>query len=108
MTALVVGQKLYRFGRDSVREYTVTKIGRKWATLIYGDRCTIDGLILDQGRMRHPRLYVSEEAYKAEHAVQEAWHAFKNEIGRNHIPPADITVEAINQARALLMLDGVK
>jgi hypothetical protein len=103
---LEVGQTLYQPPsniRGNGRTMTVTKIGRKWVTLRFGERCTIDTLHLDCGVYIHQQLWLSESDYLQSIALSRAWQTLNRDMSARMKP--GVTLEAINQARALLMLD---
>lgn len=107
MTAkLEVGQTLYQPPssiRRNGRTMTVTKIGRKWATLDQFERCTIDTLRLDRGNYSPQQLYPSKADYDRSMVLLAAWSKLRCDMDRSAKP--GVTLEAINQVRVLLLLD---
>lgn len=88
------------------REYTVEKIGRKWAALSDGSRCTLDTLRRDCGGYAPRQLYVEREAYEQDQALRSAWAQFTRDVEKARTPPAGMTPEIIAQARALLGIEA--
>jgi hypothetical protein len=111
MMNLTVGQIVYvrearrGGGLQSVR---VTKIGRKWITL--GDnryRLEVGKRILDgKGYSSPGTVYLSEDQFHGELAIDKAWSKFKYAMGCNHAPPTGVTVGAIEQAMQLLCINS--
>lgn len=108
-TKFSVGQTVYiRWYRDRegrpLGPYKVTKVGRAWIYL--GARYRFDrDLHIDGGRFASPgRVYLSEQDYCDECERKTAWRAFADLV--KYQPPPKVSVETIEQARALLF--GVK
>ena len=82
---------------------TVTKVGRKWATLdgTWHDlRVDMDdGWRADGGEYRSPgRAYRSREAYEARVALSAAWEPFRRRVGATMTPPDSVDLEWISAA----------
>lgn len=98
------GQKLWMVHGDSRRsssqEVTVTKIGRKWATIDFlRYRIDVDTLIIDGGKHQSPgRCYVDRVAYEAERDTRNEWTDLVRRLTYSS-PPAGMTVERINELR---------
>ena len=108
-TKLVVGQQLYFVPTDQrdgkPRFVTVTRIGRKWATLSRYERVDMETLVVDGGDFMSPgQCYLSEADYLNEVAVNKAWSRLEGAIRYRFSPPAGITIEDIRQATELLRL----
>ncbi len=88
-----------RYGREDVwREYTVTKVGRKWVSFGYAGRALFRSRQLESGA----QVWASQDEY-AEHAVlQKDWLALKGELGNMWNRPEHITAEIMRQIRNLL------
>lgn len=107
---LTVGQKLWLvptqkyFGQP--REVEVVKVGRKWAEINFRGYCvSLERLHVDGGQHSSPaQCYTDREAYEADVALDKAWSDLRTKIDRKWGRPEGVTVEAIQQARALLNL----
>lgn len=102
---LTIGQKLYDKDpyRSSYNEYTVEKIGRKWAQLDRGARCTVDTLHLDCGDYGTRKLYPSIEEHQVALRLDAAWRDLERDL-RYAKRPNGLTVEKINDIRRELGL----
>jgi hypothetical protein len=78
----------------------VLSIGRKWAALDKGARCTIGGLMLDCGGYGARRLYADRDAYEARQKLIGSWRDLFDRMPSD--PPACVTPEIIDQIYALL------
>jgi hypothetical protein len=112
---LEVGQKLwyyrsYHYKRDEVTEpveVEVVKVGRKWATLNYHGRISLETLAVDGGEYMSPgRCYLSREAHDAELALNTAWAVFQSTVRETHQMPEGLTVAEIEAAMKILRLAG--
>lgn len=102
-----VGQKLFYVGRNnaqSKQEITISGVGKKWLTIDNHLRLDIETLIADGGDYTPPgAAYLSEQDYLDLLALQGAWLHFKSLLS-SHRVPEDVTIEKINQAKAILGL----
>lgn len=106
---LEVGQKLwfvdqhsYRKASERGHEVTITKIGRKWATIGPGLRIDLQTLWADGGAYSSPgRCYLSADDYLSEMAKVDLWRDFSSRVSRYN-PPNGVTVETIRQVADLL------
>ena len=64
-----------------------------------GDR--VDGTGVSEG-FPTGRIYASEQAWRGEMALAEAWRRFRARIDRQGRPPAGLTIEAIERYYELL------
>ena len=105
---IVVGQKLwyvpsYRHGLHGY-EITVTKIGRRWATVSGADRGTrIDMATLqaDGGEYSSPgQAYLSRDAYENSVVLKEAWRDYCSRLSAVS-PPDGMTMDKLEQIKAL-------
>lgn len=107
----VVGQVLYFVGSNSHhnkegRDVTVTRVGRKWATLDNGYRISVDSWRADGNGYQSPgRCYVNRDAHWHETKRVEGWNALHTRIRNQHSIPDGVTTEQIEQASVLLGLD---
>lgn len=109
MNDLQVGQTLYFVGRDRyhgpARDVTVTKIGRKWASLDNGYRISLESLYADGGQYASPgRCWPNREAYEAALYRAHKWSALRKWLDHKYSPPEGVTVEQMQQAAKLLGL----
>jgi hypothetical protein len=111
---LTIGQKLW-FVPDRrsgmAREVTVSKIGRKWASLdTWGDlRIDVSTLQADgRGYSSPGRCYFSHAAWEAEVALDAAWTALWRDMHDTYRRRDGVTVENIQAARKLLNLDACR
>lgn len=99
------GQSLWWVGSDNAktqRAVTITKIGRKWATLSNGHRIDIESMAVDGGGYNPPgECYESQQAYEQAIALIVAWQKLTRDLSGMRCP-AHMTIEKIAQARALL------
>lgn len=114
---LAVGQTVYiywnrnRTGRSGLSPVQIEKIGRKWVALSNRyrfDRTNADLELDGDGYSPPGRVYLSQEAYEIETAIQAAWWNIRRQIDRCYRAPEGVTAEAIQQATALLGLEPVK
>ena len=107
-----VGDILLWVGRGNhvtMRDVTVTKVGRKWISLSNHARIDKTSLIADGGEYMPPgRCYLSKSEYEAEIALSRAWQKFRMDIGSMYQIPKNATVEGIANARKILQLDSEK
>jgi hypothetical protein len=113
MTAkLTVGQPIwytdgYSFRRTepTLRQSTITAVGRKWATFNGGrDRFNIATFFVDGYNGRSSKVYLTEAEYYYEIAVNEEWQKLRT--ATQYYPPKGVTVENIRTARRLLGIEG--
>lgn len=102
MSKFTVGQELYfvpsRKGAEP-RIYTIAKVGRQYLTLNNRMRAPINTLFIEN----FGQLYLSEEHYQQQKAINDAWHKLLNRIDKLHRnAPKGITLEAIEQAEKLI------
>lgn len=114
---LVVGQIVYiawnynRTRRNGIFPAQIEKIGRKWVTLSNGYRFDRSDVRMDldgAGYSSPGRVYLSSEEYEAEKALGLAWMSLRRHVDRLYSPPSGITLEAIQQATALLGFETEK
>ena len=112
---LKIGQVLYvRFAdiyhtvnKIDFVEATVSKLGRKWATLSRPGYChdlklDLETLRLDDG---HYQAWLSPAAYTNTKALHAAWRDFCSAVtDARYRPPSELSLEAIKEARAKLGL----
>lgn len=100
-----VGQKLWyvpKYGRGRNREVEILKAGRSWLTIKNG-RINKDTLLMDGGQGDSPgQCYLSEQAYNAYVRLTTDWYEFRHKIFNLHVVPDGVTVEMIEQVRAML------
>ncbi|MBI2725416.1 MAG: hypothetical protein HYX42_04120 [Polaromonas sp.] len=103
---LTVGQELYWVGAQSYSKnqpVTVTKVGRKWATLSNSYRIDIHTHIADGGSYSSPgSCYPNEAAYVAEQLANAAFSKLKNSMG--WAPRDGVKIRDIYEAARLLGL----
>ncbi len=101
------GQSLWLVASDNAktqRAVTVTKVGRKWATLSNGQRIDIETLAVDGGQYVSPgQCYESQHVYEQAMALHIAWQKFTRDV-RDMQRPAHMTIEKIAEIRALLSI----
>ena len=107
--SLEVGQILFIVpSRHYGKPYTatITKIGRKWATIVQYRRpqkVDMQSLWLDGGEYSSPGLaYLSEQEYRDEEARKEYWINLYRRL--SHTPPA-CKLETMKQIAELLGMD---
>jgi hypothetical protein len=89
-------------------EITVTKVEGDYAYYCghKSDRfCLSNGFRKIIGHSMDGRIYRSHADYDAEIAIARSWQELIVEMTRAYVPPASVTLDNINQARALLGLD---
>lgn len=105
-----IGQTLYfvATGNYMPREMAITEIGRKWlhcergnGSIIRVNRETLVVHTSDGGG----RVYLSLDEYKNARLVSDAWQALRRDFGY-YAPPRGVTLDKIQQARALLFGEG--
>ena len=106
MTALKVGQTLWfvpsATWRGVSREVTVTKVGRKWASLNDNARVSVATMWIDGGEYSSPgRCWPSAEVYENWCKCTDAWTELRRRISWGD-PPQDMTVERVREAAAIL------
>lgn len=85
-------------------EVIVVKVGRTWANLSNRRRIDIKTMIVDGRGSASPGVcYLSQTDYQKRTELNAAWSVFHDEIRNQWEPPAGVTIDDINQARALLM-----
>ena len=103
---LKVGQTLFMvktYGGN--RLVTVTKVGRKWATLDTRHRVDIETLIVDGGNYNSPgKCYLTEAEYRQKIELQTTWSRFKSRTVNRTIPEG-ATVSSIMEAAKVLKID---
>lgn len=109
---LEVGQKLWLvLSRNSShqQEVTVTKVGRKWATLDHGYRpyrIDKESMEVDGGQYMSPgRCHLSRDEYERAKKRGDDWSSLLSAIRNRWSPPPRATSESIAEARKLLGLD---
>lgn len=87
-------------------DVTVTKVGRKWVYLSNGERINPETLWADGKGYGSPgRCHASKEAHDAAVSLEKAWSSLLFELrDRYGGAPDGMTVQAIDEARALLGL----
>jgi len=106
MTGLKSGQTLWWVPANGKRcgEVTVTKVGRKWATLDNGHRISLDTLVADGGERSTPgHCYYSEETYRGLVARAVEWTRLRADMQFSP-PPDSVSIDDIAAARKLLGL----
>lgn len=96
---LQVGQKLWWvpnhgcFG--SPREVTISKVGRKYATIDRGAQIDIETLLQkpQRGYSSIGKCHLSREVWEAERKLFSTWQNFHRRLC--HTPPANITLDDI-------------
>ncbi len=104
---LVVGQVLHRPPSQCNprwTEFVVIGIGRKWAALRGGGRCTLDTLMLDLGDYGHSSLVADKTEYEKYEALRLSFACLVRDV-RNARMTAGMTLEKIAQVRALLGIE---
>jgi hypothetical protein len=109
MTKLEVGQKLWfvpNERRGKPYETTVTKVGKKWASIGYRIRIDIETMWADGGKYSSPgRCYFSEQEYLVEMSLFNKWQEFKIKLDRLFYPPKGIDESVIDHMINMLRLD---
>lgn len=87
---------------------TVTKLGRKWATLDSGVyRIDINTLIADGRQFSSPgRCWLSRELYEAEERRTAAWERLRSWVDRQWTTPKGLDTEQIETAFNLIARNG--
>ncbi len=102
---LFVGNSLWwvsNYNAKTQEAVTVTKVGRKWATLSNRHRINVDTMAVDGGEYVPPgRCYSSRAAYEQEAMASAAWDALRRDI-QDAKRPDHVTMDKIFLARALL------
>lgn len=84
---------------------TVTKVGRVWVELDNHHRFELSTWRLDgKGYSSPGRAYVSEDAYRAETALNDAWAALRDTVSAHYQAPEGMTLEQIAEAGRVLGL----
>ena len=105
---LKVGQQLWYVPSDirfrKPEFVTVTKVGRKWASLNWrGYRISIDDLRVDGDAYSSPgQCYLSKEEYDQAMERQSAWKALYDLMRWQSVCPDGVDIADIRQARSLL------
>jgi hypothetical protein len=96
------GDKLWLVARNHRNhEITVAKIGRKWATTDNRRwRLNMETMQVFDGDYRVGMAYPSEQAYRDQEAVRDAWSEFQRLVARKS--SEGMSVEQIDQAAAWL------
>jgi hypothetical protein len=109
---LTVGQELFvvydeRRRAGGNRPVIVTKIGRKWVDICEGRyRIDAETLRIDGKGFSSPgRCYLTEQAYREEAEIKDAWWSLYRRIDRMHSMPAGMTIEKMDQIADLLGID---
>ena len=85
------------------REITVGKIGTKWAATDNGRcRLNIDTMQVFDGTYHVGMAYQSEQAYRDQEALRDAWEEFRAKVRMAVGVPEGMTPESIAQATAWL------
>lgn len=104
MMKLEVGQELFWVGagRHSLNlTVTVTKVGRKWATLSNFRRVSIETFVADGGQYSPPgKAYSSKATYDAELKRETVIRCFANRV--NHWTLRDVSIDNLTAAAKLL------
>jgi hypothetical protein len=91
------------------RELTVTKVGRKWATLGEGWRSMRADLVtwdVDGGEYSSPgQLYALEDEWQTEKKLEEHWSVFLRWVSRRYRRPKHLTATQIEEVFAVLRGD---
>jgi hypothetical protein len=112
---LEVGQKIFCAWGNSWRkkenhfsEEIITKVGRKWASFGFREKVDIETGWIDGGQYTSPgKCYLSEEDYRKETALREAWRELSVQL--SYLPyPKHITHEKIAKVRELLEISKLK
>ena len=109
----VVGQVVWVEGGSGWSAYqneaTVAKVGRKWATLSgrREQRFDVETWRIDsESCASSGRVYPCREGREKELAIIAAWRSFAIAVERyRYTAPPNVTIEAIQQAAALLGLE---
>lgn len=99
---LSVGQGLYYVPKyGDPRIVTVTKVGRKWATIgegYAGFRIDLQTLAADGGDYSSPgQCYLSQAEYKATKARRGAWDEFRRVVDDRYAVPPHLSIHDINE-----------
>lgn len=98
-----VGQTLWFVTRETGREVMITKVGRKWLGIGCLGRINRETLELDCGGYTPTgKCYLSQEAYEALRAKQEAWRELRGLIEKEYCTPDHVSIEWIKAAIATL------
>jgi hypothetical protein len=91
------------------RELTVTKVGRKWATIGEGwrrMRADVGSWAVDGGNYSGPGdLYTSEAAWREESEISAQWDLLRRWIERRYQRPEHLTAAQIADVFAVLRGD---
>lgn len=105
--SITKGKSLWWVASDNAKTQcavTVTKVGRKWATLSNGCRIDIGTLVADGGQYMSPGMcYDSQQAYEQAIALIVEWQKLTRDLSGMRCPE-HMTIEKIARARALLHL----
>ena len=100
---LKVGQTLFMvktYGGN--RLVTVTKVGRKWATLNTRHRVNIETLIVDGGNYNSPgKCYLTEAEYRQKIELETTWEKLKNKLNWARLPEGITTTDILEAAKIL-------
>lgn len=103
-------RRMAGFGGEQ-REFTVTKVGRVWATVadprktverVHTENLRADG----KGYASPGQCYRSREHYEEWQATSEAWGDLLRALERKYYPPAGMTARRIRLALGLLRMGG--
>lgn len=106
--SLTVGQELWFVHREdrsgAPRTVTVTKVGRKWASIDYwGLRVDINTLVAQGNGYASPgRCWINREAWDAELEREAAWSKLRKYVDRAWRPPAGLSKDQIENMLAAL------
>ena len=105
---LTVGQELWYVSRrrySTNKWVTVTKVGRKWATLDTGQRIDIETWEVDGGGYTSiARCYLSVGECEDERELEDLWRLLRDRTSRFTVPDG-LTAEDVRKAMALLKLE---
>jgi len=84
-------------GTIYVRNWTVLRVGRKWAVMDCR-RVNLETLEIDGGDYSSPgRCYLSQEHYEQENRRRRAWNELRYRVNDSGKPPSHLTTEAIER-----------
>ena len=100
-SSLVIGQKLWFVPSQRCRakeEVTVTKVGRKWATISNGLRIDLATWEADGDEYISPGVcYKSKDDYDARCRLRESWDRVRTCIARTYRVPCGFTQDTVDQ-----------
>lgn len=103
-----IGQTVFYTDNDRkgrIYPSKVESIGRKWVNLEkHAGRFDKETMLLDGGQYSSPgKVYLSEEVYRNELAVEDLWKKFREAY--TYRAPEGVTVDNIREAARLLKLE---